>query len=311
MVAFAALPMQIFVGRVWADKADHLDVASLVLTVGVNNGDWIWRIHPLGAAYIEPVLPYLRARRVGFLAFPERDRPTEHPPMSAVSCEGSLAAITPRQPNAGLEVQGHLRERGALLRVVDRESRVRGLAKPAPLVHHSRATANDIVWAEFEQLTGRLKSDGDWLGFTAVGSGPPFRAELLDDAGQLVCQIAIRCCEAEPVLPRRPQIVIRGGLLQGWLDTVDCTSITGWAWDSARPNDSVEVSIKVLGGNERTVTASLFRPDLAEHGKGDGTHAFVLASRDLQLGGGTRSVGASLTTGVPLHGSPKTVTCPN
>ena len=37
--ALLGIPLQLFVGQVWAAKADHLDVASLVLTVGVPDAN--------------------------------------------------------------------------------------------------------------------------------------------------------------------------------------------------------------------------------------------------------------------------------
>ncbi len=310
VVALAALPAQVFVGRVWAAKADHLDVASLALAVGVNDEDWIWRVHPFGAEEIDPVLQQLRARDVGFLAFPERGRQTLNPTTPAVQCEGSVEAVD-LQAGSGLRVHGHIRERGGRVRIVDSESRVRGLAKPAPLVPHARATPNDFVWAELEVLAGRLNTDENWLGFATWGSGPPFRAELIDAAGQLVCQASITCCSEPRLPPSRRELVVRGSLPEGWLDAADCTMIAGWAWDSARPNESVDVRITISDGQDMTVAASSFRQDLLEHGKGNGHHGFVVGRPQLRIGSGTRRVSASIAaTGVPLTGSPKTVVCP-
>lgn len=311
LVALAALPVQVFVGRVWAAKADHLDVASLVLAVGANDEDWIWRIYPLGIANIEPVLRQLRARDVAFLRFPERGQHVRNVTSSAIPCTGSLEAIRLSDSGSGIQLQGHIRERGEKLRIVDSESRVRGLAKPAPLVQHARATANDFVWAELDVLAGRLKTNESWLGFATWGAGPPFSAELLDAAGQSVCQAPVTCC-GEPRLPSsRRELVVRGGLPEGWLDTANCATIAGWAWDEARPNELLDVRIATSDGESVTVAASGFRQDLLDQGKGNGRHAFTVGASRLKLGSGTWQVSASIaTTGVPLIGSPKTVVCP-
>lgn len=309
-IALAALPAQMLVGRVWAAKADHLDVASLALTTGVADRDWIWRLHPSGTVYIDPVLPQLRARDVKFLRFPELGQLTVNLSTPAVQCEGSVEATRSGEAGAGLRVYGRILERGDRLRIVDRDSRVRGLAKAAPPVQHALATPNDFVWAELEVLAGRLKPDEDWLGFTTWGSGPPFRAELVDDAGQLVCQAPITCC-AEPRAPSsRQELVVRGSLPEGWLDTADCTMVAGWAWDSARPNEPVEVRIEISNGEDMTVAATIFRQDLLQHWKGDGRHGFVVTAPQLKIGSGTRRVSATIAaTGVPLTGSPRTVVC--
>ena len=127
-LAILALPLQVLVGKVWSAKADHLDTASLVLAVGVDDGDWIWRLNPLGHGHIDPVLEHLRARGVAFLAFPDRGQlmPAAVP---AQVCEGDIVAIQPNaDASAGLRVQGHVRNRGTRLRILDGEQRVQGVA---------------------------------------------------------------------------------------------------------------------------------------------------------------------------------------
>lgn len=288
IVALAALPVQVFVGRVWVAKADHLDVASLVLAVGVKDEEWIRRINPLGASYIDPVLPQLRARDVKFLRFPELGKQTANLTAPTAACEGSVEAIDPGDASTGLRVYGRIRQRGDTLRIVDRESRVRGLAKAAPHVLQARATANDFVWAELDLLAGRLTQDENWLGFTTWGAGPPFRAEVMDAAGELVCQAPITCCNEPRVSPSRRELVVRGNLPEGWLEAADCTMITGWAWDSSRPNEPVDVQITISDGEDVTVLASGFRRDLLASGKGNGHHAFAIRSPQLKIGSGTR-----------------------
>lgn len=61
---------------------------------------------------------------------------------------------------------------------------------------------------------------------------------------------------------------------EGFHDATDCDSIKGWAWDTLRPNDAVEVDIYDGDTPVATVTANLFRKDLLEARKGNGAHAF-------------------------------------
>lgn len=308
LVSLAALPLQVFVGRVWTAKADHMDVASVALAVGVEDADWVWRIYPLGVAHIDPVVEQLRARDAAFMRFPDRGHLVQGV-ASSTPCDGSLEAIRVSDGD-GIEVHGGIRQRGNRLRIVDGGSRVRGFAKPAPVVEHARATANDFVWAELDVLTGRLETADRWLGFSTWGAGPPFTAELLDAAGQPVCHTTITCCQ-ERVQPRsRRELVVRGGLPEGSLDAADCTTITGWAWDEARPNEPIDLRIATTEGKSVIVHASGFRRDLADQGKGDGRHGFSIPASRLKLGPGTWHVSAEIaTTGVPLAGSPRTVVC--
>jgi hypothetical protein len=310
VVAALTLPLQVFVGQVWAVKADHLDVASLALTVGVDDQDWVWRIHPLGAAYIDPVLPLLRSHHVRFLEFPDRGL-LAPPAVPRASCDGTIEAIDPGDASSGLRVQGRIRERGPTLRILDGESRVRGLARPAPLVPYGRAMPNDFVWAELDVLRGYMKADDEWLGFSAWGSGPPFTAELLDPVGRVLCQLPVGCCRQPAAPPRHRELVVRGSLPEGWLDAADCRTIAGWAWDSARPNQPMDVRIAISNGQDMTVAASTFRKDLFDQGKGSGEHGFAVTAPSLAIGPGVWRVSVSVaSTGVPLAGSPKTVTCP-
>jgi hypothetical protein len=310
-LTIAAVPLQLFVGRVWAAKADHLGVASLVLTVGVDDEDWIWRIHPLGMSYIEPVLPQLRSRGVKFLNFPDKGQIVSHPSRQAQACTGNAQAIDPgRDVSSGFRVQATFAEPGHQLRILDRDMRVRGLAKPAPVVLDGRATANDFVWAEFELLARRARTDVNWLGFADWGSGPPYSAELLDAAGQLVCEAAVVCCNGPSAITHRKSLVVRGSLPEGWLDAADCTTVGGWLWDPGRPYEPLDVRISTSRGNSLTLTASMFRQDLLESRKGDGRHAFMVSAKDLGLGQGTLRVSASVAqSGIALKGSPKDVVC--
>jgi hypothetical protein len=309
VLCWSLFPLQLFVGGVWAAKSDHLDAASVVLAVNVNDEDWLWRLHPLGMPRIAPVLPRLRARHVPFLEDPELG---ESPPRSTTApvCSGELEAIDASGTGAGLRVHGHLQEQGSRVRVLDGADRIRGLAKHAPLVEEARATANDFVWAELDRWRGRDRSGGRWLGFSQTGAGNPYRAELLDASGHVVCQAPIRCCLAPSPHVSRPELVIRGSLPEGSLDAADCQAIAGWAWDAVRPDTPLDVHISVSNGKDLTTEASAFRQDLLAHGMGNGRHGFAISADRLGVGPGTWRVSASIAgTGRPLNGSPRDIDC--
>lgn len=62
---------------------------------------------------------------------------------------------------------------------------------------------------------------------------------------------------------------------EGYHEVADCGQISGWAWNKNEPN--APVSVDIFAGNTylATVSANLFRQDLLNAGKGNGSHAFV------------------------------------
>jgi hypothetical protein len=69
---------------------------------------------------------------------------------------------------------------------------------------------------------------------------------------------------------------IRLGPLQGQLDRVDRTVITGRAFSPANPADRVELEVLINDERAGTLVAGTFRADLLTNGIGDGAHAFWL-----------------------------------
>lgn len=60
----------------------------------------------------------------------------------------------------------------------------------------------------------------------------------------------------------------------GYLDVNDGWRVSGWAYDARSPNDPVEIAYEVSTGETGIVSAADFRPDLLQHGLGNGRHAF-------------------------------------
>lgn len=66
--------------------------------------------------------------------------------------------------------------------------------------------------------------------------------------------------------------------LEGSLESADCTSIKGWAWDNTSPTMRIKVNIYDVKLPQpillATITAQSYRVDLKDAGKGDGKYGF-------------------------------------
>src|SRR5690606_20008072 len=69
------------------------------------------------------------------------------------------------------------------------------------------------------------------------------------------------------------------GNFDGYLEVVTCDSFTGWIWDRDKPN--TPITIELLDGPTLatavpmgSVVADIFRQDLQNAGKGNGTHGY-------------------------------------
>lgn len=97
--------------------------------------------------------------------------------------------------------------------------------------------------------------------------------------------------------------------LAGFLDDFSPSSkiIRGWAWDSSRPDEPVEVEL--FDGNNRlgTVKADILRQDLVKEKRGNGRHAFEFPVPDRLLDGKEHQIRAIFAgTGQALNHSPRT-----
>lgn len=62
---------------------------------------------------------------------------------------------------------------------------------------------------------------------------------------------------------------------EGYFETYNCTQISGWAWNSDRPNDPVYIHVVDGSTRRAAVLANQYRSDLQAAGKGNGSHAFT------------------------------------
>lgn len=60
----------------------------------------------------------------------------------------------------------------------------------------------------------------------------------------------------------------------GYIDRIEGTRVSGWAWNRVRPELSLEIEIRIDGRLATIVTADRFRKDLVKGGIGDGKHSF-------------------------------------
>jgi hypothetical protein len=118
-----------------------------------------------------------------------------------------------------------------------------------------------------------------------------------------------------PRLPRAGELAsapaaIAGAspVYEGAHDPGDGRAISGWAWDSSRPDSPLEVAI--LDGDRplATVTADHFRPDLLGAGKGNGRHGFIYpVPAELNDGRRHHVVVRIAGTDVDLRGTPRSI----
>jgi hypothetical protein len=73
--------------------------------------------------------------------------------------------------------------------------------------------------------------------------------------------------------PASPAIV-------GYIDRIDGTRVSGWAWDRNQPDVAVDVEIRIGTRTVATVRADRLRKDLARSGTGNGYHAFEAALQE-------------------------------
>lgn len=98
---------------------------------------------------------------------------------------------------------------------------------------------------------------------------------------------------------------------EGFHDGANCNAITGWAWDSNRPNTAISVDIYSDNQFLVTIPADQFRQDLLDEGKGNGVHAFVLDTPMSLKDGQTHTISIGFhNTGIALFNTHKMINCP-
>lgn len=100
------------------------------------------------------------------------------------------------------------------------------------------------------------------------------------------------------------------GEFDGYLDKVECGTITGWAWNRNKPNAPVTIEFYTGGTIWGHTEATIYRDDLKAAGKGNGAHAYNFEVPAVLKDNQTRLISARVA-GSPfvLKWSGKALTC--
>ena len=102
------------------------------------------------------------------------------------------------------------------------------------------------------------------------------------------------------------------GAYEGFLDSVSCDRLRGWAWTPSQPASSLTIDLYDGDRLLATTNADHLREDLREVGKGDGRHGFEhpipLAIKDGKPHS-IRAVVKDTSFVLPSAGAPSSVTC--
>ncbi|WP_170139483.1 putative Ig domain-containing protein [Larkinella arboricola] len=108
---------------------------------------------------------------------------------------------------------------------------------------------------------------------------------------------------------------IVSGNFDGYLDGVNCNSLSGWVWDRDKPNtpitveflDGATVATAVSFG---TVVADIYRDDLKNAGKGNGAHGYSFATPEHLKDNQRHTIWARVQgSEFVLKWAPKTIQC--
>lgn len=100
-----------------------------------------------------------------------------------------------------------------------------------------------------------------------------------------------------------------GSQFEGYIDPDEDAVVTGWVWDSARPDKPISVEINDGVHPKVTVLADRPRGDLKEAGKGNGRHGFRYVIPPFFRDGKEYTVSVRIVdTQRPLDNSPRKIT---
>ncbi|RRA98121.1 putative Ig domain-containing protein [Larkinella rosea] len=100
------------------------------------------------------------------------------------------------------------------------------------------------------------------------------------------------------------------GDFEGYLDKLDCGGIRGWVWDRKKPNTPLTVEFYLDGPGTvlGSTVANIYRPDLKDAGKGNGSHAYNFSPPG-SVTNGTVVRARVLGSTYELKGSPRAYQC--
>ncbi|WP_191908715.1 Kelch repeat-containing protein [Larkinella humicola] len=104
------------------------------------------------------------------------------------------------------------------------------------------------------------------------------------------------------------------GDFEGYLDKVECGTIRGWVWDRKKPNAPVTVEFYTISTSTvwGSTVANIYRVDLKNAGKGNGSHAYSFVVPETLKGIGPTVIHARVQGSTYiLKDSGKTLNCPS
>lgn len=95
---------------------------------------------------------------------------------------------------------------------------------------------------------------------------------------------------------------------QGYFESASCSTVSGWAWDSAQPSKPIIVTLFDGSQPVASILADQYRADLVAAGIGDGRHSFSFPLPDSLRDGSAHTLSVQVQgTGYTLGSSPKTI----
>ncbi|RRB04617.1 PQQ-dependent sugar dehydrogenase [Larkinella rosea] len=112
-----------------------------------------------------------------------------------------------------------------------------------------------------------------------------------------------------------PGSVVVSGNFEGYLDQVNCGTISGWVWNRDKPN--TPIMVEFLDGTTSTTAvligstlANIYRQDLKNAGKGNGEHGYSFVVPECLKDNQTHTIwGQVQGSNYILKWAPKTLTC--
>jgi len=116
---------------------------------------------------------------------------------------------------------------------------------------------------------------------------------------------------AEEATPPPPLAPAQEANFLGFHDGTTGVAISGWVYDTRRPDSPTDVEIYDGERLLATVQANLFRPDLLRGGKGNGRHGFRYATPKSLRDGQAHHIRVKIAgSDFELTGTPQTLLCP-
>ncbi|GAB3936220.1 CotH kinase family protein [Larkinella terrae] len=197
-------------------------------------------------------------------------------------------------------------------------------APQAPSVAPLSATVNAAfsttlpVFTDTDPLTYALSSLPNALTFNASTrqlTGTPtvsgaFSLTYSATDTQSASNFVVVSLTISPAVSEPPPMTVTGNF-EGYLDKVECGSIRGWVWDRNKPNTAFTVEFFANGSSIGTAKADIFRQDLKDAGKGNGSHVYTFPTPASVKTGTTYQISAKVqNSNYVLSWSPKTLNCP-